>query len=314
MNRIILIILCFAYTSIAYSQSNTCPTINGYGSTTVSSANGNCTNKIYAYITSTVGSAKSVRIQVYEGMGVTGALLVDNCFSVGPNAISAYFETELFTAPCLGVITYVISGYSSSNGNCNTGASCGTSVTVMAISAGPLPIKLSAFYAKRKNTAVTLTWQTESEINAKEFVLQVKGAKDYVDVVTIPASNKANGSSYAYSDQNNSKVVSEYRLKMIDLDGQFKYSEVRTVKGMSAENDFTVFPNPSTGNTKVTISDISEPTDVQLVDLSGRVIRSLSLNNSQGINLTNMQNGVYLVRIIRKNSGESLTKKITVVN
>jgi hypothetical protein len=101
---------------------------------------------------------------------------------------------------------------------------------------------------------------------------------------------------------------------MIDLDGQFKYSEVRTVKGMSAENDFTVFPNPSTGNTKVTISDISEPTDVQLVDLSGRVIRSLSLNNSQGINLTNMQNGVYLVRIIRKNSGESLTKKITVVN
>jgi hypothetical protein len=83
---------------------------------------------------------------------------------------------------------------------------------------------------------------------------------------------------------------------------------------MSAENDFTVFPNPSTGNTKVTISDISEPTDVQLVDLSGRVIRSLSLNNSQGVKLTNMQNGVYLVRIVKKNSGESLTKKITVIN
>jgi hypothetical protein len=247
-------------------------------------------------------------------MGVSGPLLLDNCFSVGPNAIAAYVETGLFTAPCMDVITFVVSGYSSSNGNCNTGAACGTSVTVMAVSAGPLPVKMSSFYAKRKNATVTLNWQTESEINAKEFVLQVKGPKDYVDVATIPASNKANGSYYVYADQNSSKVVSEYRLKMIDLDGQYKYSEVRTVKGLATDNDFTVFPNPSTGNTRVTVSDISEPTDVQLVDLSGRVIRSLPMNNTQGVNISNMQNGVYLVRIIKKNSGESLTKKITVVN
>lgn len=315
MKSLLLFIAIFITTS-TFSQSTPCPVVNGYGFSTVSSASGNCTSKVFAYINNNYSSTKSVRIQVYNGLGVTGPLLIDNCLAVPANTMSAYVETGLFTAPCMAIITYVISGFNSSNGNCSPGAACGTSVTVISISAnaGPLPIKMSSFYATRKNNTVRLNWQSESEINGKEFIVQRKAEKDYTDIATIPATDNANGSSYSYTDYNNFKALSQYRLKMVDEDGKFAYSEVRTVKGIESVNDFNVFPNPSTGSAKVTVSDISEPSDIQLIDLSGRVIKTVSMNNTQSINITNMQNGVYMLRLTKRNSGESLVKKITVVD
>lgn len=308
-----LLFIAILITTNTFCQTP-CPVVNGYGFSIVSSASGNCTSKVFAYVTNNLAAVKSVRIQVYNGLGVTGPLLIDNCLTVPGNTMSAYVETGLFTAPCMAVITYVISGFNSSNGTCSAGAVCGTSVTVISISAGPLPIKMSSIYAIRKNNTVRLNWQTESEINGKEFIIQRKTEKDYIDVATIPATNRTNGSSYSYIDNNNFKAISQYRLKMVDEDGKFAYSEVRTVKGIESTNDFNVFPNPSTGSAKVTVSDISEPSDIQLIDLSGRVVKTMSMNNTQSINIQGMHNGVYLLKLTKRNSGESLVKKITVVN
>jgi hypothetical protein len=313
MKKIILILSIIFTTYYSFSQINSCPIVNGYGFTTVSSAGSNCTSKVFVYITTTVSSIKGLRIQVYDGMGTSGTLLSDNCFSVPPNSTSSYFETGLFTAPCLGVITYVMTGYNSSNGNCDNGSVCGNTTTVMAISAGPLPIKMKEFYAKRKNGSVVLTWNTESELNAKEFVLQRKDEKDYLDVATIPASNIASGSFYTYTDKNNAKAVSQYRLKMVDQDGAYKYSEVRVVKGSVTQNDFTVFPNPSNGYARVTVSDITEAADVQLVDLSGRILKNISMNNRNTVDINDIQKGIYMIRVVNRNSGESLSKKIAVL-
>lgn len=314
MKKIILSLALLIATTFAFSQDNPCPTINAYALTTVGSSGSACTSKVFVYASSSVGATKGIRIQVFEGLGTSGTPLRDDCISIPANSTSAYFETGLFTSPCLGEITYVITTNQSSNGNCGSVPTCGNSITVMSVSAGPLPIKMKEFYAKRKNATVGITWQTESEINAKEFVLQRKVEKDYVDVATIAASNKANGSFYTFTDNNNYRAVSQYRLKMVDQDGEYKYSEVRTVKGTSTPNDFSVFPNPSAGSTRVTVSDISEPTDVQLIDASGRLLKNIPMNNTNSINIHDMKNGIYMIRILNKNSGESLTKKITVLN
>ncbi len=181
-------------------------------------------------------------------------------------------------------------------------------------SGGPLPVKLSAFFAKRNNNAVALNWKTETEINAKEFILERKTGNDFVTVATIAASNNSSGSSYSFADNNTNKSITLYRLKMVDIDGAFSYSNISAVKGTSTVSNFTVFPNPSSGNAKVTISDISEATDVQLVDLSGRVLKNITITNSNSIELNSLQKGMYMIRIINKNSGESVTQKLSVVN
>ncbi len=235
----------------------------------------------------------------------------DICIEIPRNTTSRVYETPLFSSPCNSVVFLVLTRYTASNGTCNGGI-CGKD-TVDA-SGGALPIKMSAFFAKRNNTSVGLSWQTESEVNAKEFVIQRKSGNDFIDVATIAASNNSNGSKYVYTDINSLKGISQYRLKMIDINGSFKYSEIRAVKGTSMMIDFTVFPNPSTGNAKVTITDISESTDVQLVDNSGRILKNISMNNSNTVDFSNLQKGMYMIRIINKNSGETLTKKLSVVN
>lgn len=189
-----------------------------------------------------------------------------------------------------------------------------TYLTCFVAEGGPTSVKLSAFFAKRNKNTVALSWKTDAEINSKEYIIQRKSGNDWVDIATIPSANKANGSSYSYSDINSSKGTSQYRLKMVDYDAAFTNSDIRPVKGNGAVSDFTVFPNPSRGNAKVTISDISEPTDVQLIDNSGRILKNVSMNNNSSVDLNNLQKGIYMIRIVNKNSGESLTKKLTVAN
>ncbi|HMJ47663.1 MAG TPA: T9SS type A sorting domain-containing protein [Ferruginibacter sp.] len=179
---------------------------------------------------------------------------------------------------------------------------------------GPAPVKLSSFFVNRKGGAVAISWKSETEINSKEYIIQRKIGSDWVDIATVASANRENGNSYFYSDNNSSKGTSQYRLKMVDFDAVYSNSEIRTVKGNGSVSDFTVFPNPSAGNAKVTVSDISEPTDVQLIDNSGRVLKTVSMNNNSSVELNNLQKGMYMIRLVNKASGDAVTKKLTVVN
>jgi hypothetical protein len=101
---------------------------------------------------------------------------------------------------------------------------------------------------------------------------------------------------------------------MIDKDGAFTYTETKTVKGLGATFDFAIFPNPSHGNTNVTINGLNEPTVVQLLDVSGRLIKSITLINTNTTQLNNLQKGSYFVRITGKVTGTTSVKKLSVIN
>ena len=101
---------------------------------------------------------------------------------------------------------------------------------------------------------------------------------------------------------------------MIDIDGSFSYSDVRYVKGNGEKSAFIVFPNPSFGNAKISISDINEPTNVQLLDNNGRIVKSITLNNGNTIELNNLKTGTYIVKTIGTVTGASSVQKLTVIN
>ena len=166
----------------------------------------------------------------------------------------------------------------------------------------------------RNANNVTLTWKSESEINAKEFIIERNTGNGFVTVGTVAALNNAGGASYSFVDNNNSKKVSEYRLKLVDLDATFKLSETRAVKGTAAVSDFTVFPNPSNGYSKISIADVTEATTVEVIDNAGRVIKTIALKNSNTVEVNGLQNGIYLIRITNKATGDAVTKKLSVSN
>ncbi|MEO6404276.1 MAG: T9SS type A sorting domain-containing protein [Ferruginibacter sp.] len=309
MKKIILFLGVQVVFLLAMAQNNPCPNILSHGFTTVTQVGTSCTTKVYVNASNDLGSQKGLRIQVYLGT-VTGTLLVDECYIVPKRSTSSYYESPSFTVPCSATITYVITRYTASNGSCQ-GGSCGTTIT---IEGGPLPIKLSAFNVKRSNTNVMLSWKTESEQNAKEFVIQKRQGNDFVDVGVVAATNNSNGSTYTFTDINNSKSVSEYRIKFVDFDGKYTNSETRAIKGTSADSEFTIFPNPTSGSAKITITDATENNDIQVLDNAGRVIKTITLVNTNSTEINNLQKGVYLIRIVNKASGDVVVKKLTVVN
>ncbi len=309
MKKITLFFCSLAISMLAISQQQPCPDIQSNGFTPISSVGNTCTSKVFVFATGDVAANKSLRITVYVGNVATGTIVADSCFLVPGGSSSTQYVSPTFSAPCDATITYVISR--STNSNCG-GQVCGTTVTV---DAGPLPIALTNFFASRSNANVTLTWKTASEINAQEFVVQRSTGGAFVDIATVAAKNIANGSSYTFTDKSNTaKSVSQYRLKMVDIDGVFKNSDIKVVKGSGVAADFSIYPNPSNGNAKVNISDISGPTEVQLIDNTGRILKTVLLTNTNTVDYNSLQKGMYMIRITDKTNGETLTKKLSVVN
>lgn len=302
MKKILLSIGMLAITSIAISQTTTqaCPTSfkrsNGAG--------GGCPIAKLTLVYSTCPTVALPIDSVYQaGVKINATFDAGIIDCSGSQFQITYCVTSSNIAP-VGFLTIYFHSAGAFDGNVCTVPTGGST----------LPVKLTDFYAKRNSSAVALSWNTETEINSESFILQRKTGGDFTDIATIKATNSANGSKYSYTDVNASKVVSQYRLKVVDKDGSYTHSEIRTVKGTQTISDFTVFPNPSNGNTKVTVADISEPTDIQLIDNSGRVLKNIPMNNSNTVNIDNLRNGIYMIRITNKISGENLTKKITVVN
>jgi hypothetical protein len=178
-------------------------------------------------------------------------------------------------------------------------------IDILCESCGPQPVNLSSFLVGRTGSAVSLNWKTELEMSAMSF--EIQRSYDNLNFKTVGSvAGVANGSStksYSYVDNsNNSQSISYYRLKIVKQ-GEVVYSDIKTVKGISAKAAFTIFPNPAVNNSKITITDISEPTRVQLLDNSGRMIKTLMLNNSNTVELSGLQKGTYMVRIIGSVSG-----------
>lgn len=196
--------------------------------------------------------------------------------------------------------------YVSSNGTVHT--------TCEVPEGGPLPINVSAFSAGRTSSAVSLNWKIESGVNISSF--DVERSFDnatFKSIATVAGSTSMQ--SYSYTDNaNKSTAVSFYRLKITKQGGEISYSDIKTVKAFGGKTDFIVFPNPAFGNAKITITDLNEPTKVQLIDNSGRLVKAATLTNSNTIELNGLLKGNYMVRIMGTVSGQTEVRKLTVIN
>jgi hypothetical protein len=193
----------------------------------------------------------------------------------------------------------------------SNGSTCFYTQNKATTACAPLPVIMRSFSAQRKGNTAVLNWGTSSEINTNGFEVQWLGPNGYTTVGSVAAANSATGSSYSFVHDNTAKAVSLYRLKVVDRNGSFSYSEVRSVKGLGASTGFTVFPNPSSGNAKVMLSDVTDGTQVLLIDNTGRTLKTVTLNNSNTVDLNGLQRGIYLIKVSTPDGGATV-KKLTV--
>jgi hypothetical protein len=205
-------------------------------------------------------------------------------------------------------------------GNCNQG---GTKYIlddfrVVTTTNGPLPVSLRNFNANLRNSNVSLSWITETENNAKGFAVERRmGNGAYVEIgfVNSKAINGTSSSTleYNFSDANlKPSTVAQYRLRQVDLDGKTTYSEIRSVRNGAKNLIVSVYPNPSRGTTNISIPDGVGMVDLSLEDFTGKTIQRYNGINRNNMQLTNMKPGLYVVRVFVRETGESITERISV--
>ena len=236
-------------------------------------------------------------------------LILDTCFINNGNGTKIYSGLACPTGPITAMLI-------PKTGSCS-GAECGVRTIVIPTEPDPgtLPVKLKAFSALRNKNLVLLNWNTEFEIESKEFEIQRAEGNDFRTVGTITSNgNSTTSRHYTFNDKNENVGVTYYRLKNIDLNGKFTYSEIRTVKGLNNVNEVIIFPNPVRSNSKVSVVGATANSSIQLLDFSGKVLKNMLSNSFNSLDLSSIKNGTYLIRIIDKTTNEVVNKKLTVSN
>lgn len=111
-----------------------------------------------------------------------------------------------------------------------------------------LPIDLLNLYiSPSENNEISILWQTASEINNDFFTIErsLYGIEWETVSNVYGAGNSSSILSYSEIDENPYAGISYYRLKQTDFDGDFEYSEVKTVINNSTEElSLKMYPNP----------------------------------------------------------------------
>jgi len=181
-----------------------------------------------------------------------------------------------------------------------------------------LPIKLRSFDANRNKSNVDLKWVTEIEDNNKGFYVERMFSNGGWEQVTFVASQATNGNSsspltYVLSDFNNTKGISQYRLRQVDIDGKQAYSMIRSVRGEGQKYNTIIYPNPSgDGKVNIVFEGINSIRDVSLMDVSGKTLKQWKGVTNNNIHIENLNAGFYTVRIVDVETGEQVVEKFIV--
>ncbi len=255
-------------------------------------------------------SSGAKRINVLVRIGST--VLLNACVDAsGQHNVQRTYTSTTFTACDITNLEVRITPFTGSNCT-DISNSCG--FTVRSIGGSALPVTFSSFSASRVNTAVQLKWETSTEINNSGFTIERNTGNNWEAVATV-ASKSADGNSsanlsYQYTDMNNAKGMSQYRIKQTDFDGQSKYSEVRAIRGQDQAAKTTVYPNPAVdGRVNVVFADASIRT-VVLVDMAGRTIKQWNKYTGNSLQISDVAPGMYSIRIANLETGDIATEKV----
>jgi hypothetical protein len=161
-----------------------------------------------------------------------------------------------------------------------------------------LPVTLVSFEAIRVEQQVVLNWITSTESNSDRFEVQrSRDGKTWSKLSQVDAKGESKGlSRYAYTDQQPFSGENLYRLKMIDRDESFAYSRL---SGVTFELVFetNMYPNPAGDILNIRVSNWEKVKSVIIDNTKGITVHRSGALTTETIDLKNLPEGMYIVRI-----------------
>lgn len=121
-----------------------------------------------------------------------------------------------------------------------------------------VPVELASFNASVSGTSVLLNWVTSSEVNNSGFEVERKSSNSVWQKIGFVQGNgtTTEAISYSFADNNLASGTYSYRLKQIDYDGSFAYSN-EIMADVDMPVNFALqqnYPNPFNPSTSITFS------------------------------------------------------------
>jgi hypothetical protein len=179
-----------------------------------------------------------------------------------------------------------------------------------------VPVELTSFSAQAQDQSVILNWNTATEVNNLGFEIQRKIVEgDFATVGFIKGEGTTtNRREYSYVDKSLAEGKYLYRLKQLDFNGEYEYSntievEVRSLNNFTLEQNYPNPFNPTTtigyvlqekGSTKLTLMNaIGEEVAILVNEEQDKGYHKVDLNAN------NLPSGVYLYKLQSGNFTES---------
>ena len=192
---------------------------------------------------------------------------------------------------------------------------------------GALPVELNSFTSNVSGRQVELNWETKTEVNSSKFEIEraFESSKDaaatWVSVGVVQATGSSNSpKKYSFTEKDLKAGKYQYRLKMIDNDGSYKYSsavetEILLPKGFELNQNY---PNPFNPSTVIdyqvpvdanVILEVYNVTGQKVVELVNREQTAGYYSVSFGSSSNKLASGVYIYRIsaTEKGSGKNFS-------
>lgn len=188
---------------------------------------------------------------------------------------------------------------------CSAVSSTGT-VNVSSIT---LPLNLLQFKGKKQAAFILLEWITANESNVNRFEIERSGDGSVFEKLNsvTAVGNSSSNKAYSYTDINPLPVTNYYRLKMIDNDGKFTYSNLVVIAGNKPEKIVInkINPNPFKNEINISIYLLQQQQlTMQLVDMAGRMAVTRAFTCTSGENklviydLGSLSPGMYFIKVI----------------
>lgn len=176
-----------------------------------------------------------------------------------------------------------------------------------------LPVVYTSFFATRNNSNIQLTWSTAQEFNNSNFEVQrsFDGRNWTTIAVVLGAGNSTTVQRYSFTDKNMTAAIAYYRIRQVDIDGQYEYSTVKTIRADETTPASRIYKN---GNAVIIEfnREIKDPVTVRVINMNGQVISQQVYQQAAyrlTLNLNNNVAGMLVVQL-NDNAGWNEVKKL----
>lgn len=181
-----------------------------------------------------------------------------------------------------------------------------------------LPVEFVSFEGWHKDNKNILQWVTESELNSASFEVErsIDGS-NFERIGTVAAAGNSNVLlTYLFEDKTPMLGVNYYRLRQVDFDGSFTYSNTIAIEVEGDLGTQVIYPNPTNGLVSYQFTTSQATTRyVQVLDILGKEVQNFSIEAQAGINTTNIDlsdypGGTYLIMVSQGDGQVVLREKV----